>query len=95
MKLENTVTSILYSSSVLSDDTRFIPFHYIKEDYASIPVNICIQLRNSFNGLFFPLDLVSDAAIQFDENAVVTLGTVFLKVPRSTILTFFCKRSEL
>ena len=79
MKLENTVTSILYSSSVLSDDTRFIPFHYIKEDYASIPVNICIQLRNSFNGLFFPLDLVSDAAIQFDENAVVTLGTVFFE----------------
>ena len=47
MKLENTVTSILYSSSVLSDDTRFIPFHYIKEDYASIPVNICIRCSHT------------------------------------------------
>lgn len=77
LKLENTVKSILYSASMLSKDTRFIPFHYIEKEYPSIPIKTYIQLRNSFNGLFSPLDLISDAAIQFDKNAAITTNTIF------------------
>lgn len=75
-QLENTVASISSASQSLTNDTRFIPFHYLEPDYSSITVSVQKQMKDYLNGLFFPLTLVSDCALQFSADMVITPDTV-------------------
>jgi len=70
--LENTVTGIVSASQSMSKDIRFLPFFQKEPDYSSISVSVCNQMKDYFDGLMFPLALVSDSALQFSDNVAIT-----------------------
>lgn len=75
-QIENTVNAIGSAGQALHDDPRFIPVHYIEPDYTSITVSVRAQMRDYLNALFFPLDLVTDSALMFSQNMVITPSNI-------------------
>lgn len=78
-KLEDTVTGVLNVSSILSDDPRFLSLRYEESDYTAVPANIRNQIKSTFSGLLYPLETISDAALQFDQNVAITQNTIFIE----------------
>lgn len=71
-ELENTVTSFVSASQSLARDTRFRPFRYLEPDYSEITPSVRKQMVEYLHGLMFPLELVSDCALLFSDNLVIT-----------------------
>ncbi|MBQ8815458.1 MAG: helix-turn-helix transcriptional regulator [Lachnospiraceae bacterium] len=71
-QLENTVTGVVSASQSLTDDIRFLPFHYQEPDYSAITVPIRNQMKEYLKNLLFPLKLISDSALQFSESLAIS-----------------------
>lgn len=89
-ELEDTVTGILNASSILSSDPRFVVLRYDEPDYSAVPANIRNQIKSIFSGLVYPLETISDAALLFDQNVVITQSTIFFEDYTSYYSDFFC-----
>lgn len=89
-ELEDTVTGLLNVSSILSSDPRFVVLRYNEPDYSAVPANIRNQLKNTFGGLLYPLETISDAALLFDQNVAITQNTIFFYDVTCYYPDFFC-----
>lgn len=78
-QIADVVSGVNNIHQALSKDSRFIALRYVEADYASTQPHIRNQLQNSFSSLIFPFDLITDAAIQFDQNVAITNSTVFFE----------------
>lgn len=89
-KLEDTVTGVLNVSTILSSDPRFLSLRYEESDYTAVPANIRNQIKNTFSGLLYPLETISDAALLFDQNVAITQNTIFIEDYTCYYPDFFC-----
>lgn len=78
-EIQSVVTGMLNISEALSEDSRFITLRYAQADYSAITSDIRNQLKNIFSNLMFPLESVSHAALQLDQNVVIADSTVFFE----------------
>lgn len=89
-ELEDTVKGILHLSTMLSSDPRFVVLRYDEPDYSAVPANIRNQIKSTFSGLLYPLETISDAALLFDQNVVITQSTIFFEDYTCYYPEFFC-----
>ena len=81
-QIENTITGVVSASQSLTNDIRFLPFLYLEPDYTAISVSVRNQIKDYLNGLLLPLSLVSDSALQFSQDVVITPSrTIFNEQP--------------
>lgn len=71
-QLENVVTSTVSASISLAEDSRFLQLRYRELDFSKFTVSIRRQMVDYLHGLMFPLDLVSDCALQLTDRLAIT-----------------------
>ena len=89
-QLESTVTGLFNVAEVLTQDPRFISLRYEDETYTSVPANICNQMKTTLHGLLFPIENISDAALQFSQNIAFTSTTLFFEGSSCYYPDYFC-----
>ena len=75
-QISSNVNGILNISGTLFSDPRFLVLRYRNADYSNIPVTTRNQLQNEFETLLFPFTSIFHAALQLEENVVITNSTV-------------------
>lgn len=76
-KIDDIVIAISNLSQMLSDDSSFASLRYPNTSYDDVPFSIQRELRDTLRGVLLPYDLISNAALQLDSNAAVSLHNIY------------------
>ena len=71
-KMDDLVTVISNVAQMLTNDPSFVSLRYPNANYADVPFSTQRELRDTLRGALLPYDLILNAALQLDENAVAS-----------------------
>lgn len=77
VRLETAVSGILSTVEATQTDTQFLALRYHDPDYASIPVTDQMRMQKTISDLTASIPLVSDFALQMNEDVVITPSRLF------------------
>lgn len=71
-QLESTINGVASASQSLREDSRFLPFFYWEPNYSTITSPTRNHMKAYLDSLMFPLTLVSDWSLQFNDHYAIT-----------------------
>lgn len=78
-QISSLVNGMMNISETLRSDSRFRTLRYKNADYSNISAVTRMQLQDTFESQMLPYDSVSHAALQLEQNVVITDNTVFFE----------------